>query len=398
MTDSRTEYERWKRAIAGERLPCAVVDLEAFDANVDRALAAVRAAGKTLRVATKSIRAPALVRRVLARGGALCRGLMCFTAAEASWLAAEGFEDLLVAYPTLAPAELDALARAAAAGKKIAIVVDSEAHLLALDRAGRARGAAIPAVIELDVSWRPLPGVHVGARRSPLRTPEDVLRVARAARALPGVELAGLLAYEAHIAGVPDALGPAVRLMKRLARPAAAALRARTVAALAAAGLAPRLVNGGGTGSLETTAREPAITEVSAGSAFLAPHLFDGYRGLGLRPACLFACEAARAPDPGVLTCTGGGYVASGEAGPSRLPLPWLPRGLTLFPREGAGEVQTPLVTARAEPPLALGDPVFFRHAKAGELAERVNELLLVEGERVVARAPTYRGLGQAFL
>jgi D-serine deaminase-like pyridoxal phosphate-dependent protein len=61
--------------------------------------------------------------------------------------------------------------------------------------------------------------------------------------------------------------------------------------------------------------------------------------------------------------------------------------------------VQTPLAVPRGvEAELELGDPVFFRHAKAGELAEHFAEYLLVRGSRIEARAPTYRGLGRCFL
>ena len=47
---------------------------------------------------------------------------------------------------------------------------------------------------------------------------------------------------------------------------------------------------------------------------------------------------------------------------------------------------------------LSLGDPIFMRHSKAGELCERFNTLLLVSDGAVVGEAPTYRGEGQAFL
>ena len=104
-----------------------------------------------------------------------------------------------------------------------------------------------------------------------------------------------------------------------------------------------------------------------------------------------------RKPGDGFVTCHGGGLIASGAAGPDRLPIPTFPEGLSLLPLEGAGEVQTPLRGPGTQL-LSLGDPVFFRHAKAGELAEHFNEYLLVRGERIVARAPTYRGLGKCFL
>jgi D-serine deaminase-like pyridoxal phosphate-dependent protein len=161
----------------------------------------------------------------------------------------------------------------------------------------------------------------------------------------------------------------------------------------------PALFNGGGTGSIDAAAQDPSLSEVTAGSGFLASHLFAGarerYDGLSLRPALSFALQASRRPAPGMVTCLGGGVVASGEAGASRLPVPWLPAGLSLLAQEGAGEVQTPL---RVPPGLdLLGAKIFFRPAKAGEPLERFNELLLVRGEQLEERARTYRGLGFVF-
>jgi D-serine deaminase-like pyridoxal phosphate-dependent protein len=96
------------------------------------------------------------------------------------------------------------------------------------------------------------------------------------------------------------------------------------------------------------------------------------------------------------VTCSGGGYTASGPIDPRRLPSPWLPEGCGLFANEGAGEVQTP-VRMPAGVQLGIGDPLFFRHAKAGELCERFNELLLIQSGRVVDRVTTYRGDGKCF-
>jgi D-serine deaminase-like pyridoxal phosphate-dependent protein len=92
----------------------------------------------------------------------------------------------------------------------------------------------------------------------------------------------------------------------------------------------------------------------------------------------------------------GGGLVASGPAGRDRLPSPWLPEGLHLTALEGAGEVQTPL-TGPGASRLAIGDLVWFRHAKAGELFEHTNDVHLLEGDAFVDRVPTYRGHGLAF-
>jgi D-serine deaminase-like pyridoxal phosphate-dependent protein len=105
-----------------------------------------------------------------------------------------------------------------------------------------------------------------------------------------------------------------------------------------------------------------------------------------------------RVPEPGIVTCQSGGFIASGPPGVEKAPIPFRPAGLRTTKGEGTGEVQTPLVV----PPelrgkLALGDPVFFRPAKAGEIAERFREYLLCRGDEVVGRAPTYRGLGDCF-
>jgi len=383
-----------KRLLADERLPAALVDLDAVDRNVDLLRGIAERQGKTLRIASKSIRHVGLIRRVLERGGPAFQGLMCFTAEEATALADAGLDDLLVAYPTVQRGPLTALGERVARGATIHVVVDHPTHLSALDAAGKAAGATLSAIIELDVSARFMGAVHLGARRSPLRTGADCVALARAAEGLPRVRIGGLMAYEGHIASLVDT--PLHRNFKRLVGPRVARGRAAAVTALRAAGFELPLVNGGGTGSAHRTAAEGCVTEITAGSAFLCPHLFDGFDDLPLEPAAWFALRVCRCSDPKMVTCAGGGYVASGEAGRSRLPIPVLPEGLSLIGLEGAGEVQTPL---RCRGPVPeIGDPVLFRHAKAGELAERFATYLLLREGELVAREPTYRGQGWCFL
>jgi D-serine deaminase-like pyridoxal phosphate-dependent protein len=156
-------------------------------------------------------------------------------------------------------------------------------------------------------------------------------------------------------------------------------------------------VNGGGTGSVESSASERAVTEVAAGSGLFAPALFDAYRRFTPTPAAFFAIPVVRRPEAGVATALGGGYVASGAPGPDRLPEPVYPRGLRLDPREAAGEAQTPLLGSAAAT-LRIGDRIWLRHAKAGELCERFASLFLISGDRVVDEVPTYRGEGCCFL
>jgi D-serine deaminase-like pyridoxal phosphate-dependent protein len=94
----------------------------------------------------------------------------------------------------------------------------------------------------------------------------------------------------------------------------------------------------------------------------------------------------------------GCGYTASGPASSNKLPLPVLPTGLNYLDSEGAGEVQTPLQTPSNIPLLSLGDPVFFQHAKSGELCERFSEILLIKKGKITGKALTYRGEGKTFL
>lgn len=393
---SAERWQRYRGLLDGETLPAALVDLDALDANVARLVGPVRAAKKKVRIATKSIRSPALLRSIATAAGDAVVGLMTYTAAETAFLASEGFDDFLLAYPIARSEEAALVAEVNARGTSCAVVVDDSFHVELLDRAARARGTRVPVVVEVDLALRPVRGTHVGVRRSPLRDARAVIELARRAAGGEGVSFRGIMGYEAQVAGVPDE-SALVRGMKRLSRADVKRSRARIVDALVANHLRPALVNGGGTGSIASSTSEDVVTEVAIGSGFLASHLFDGYDDLALEPAAYFALAVVRRPARDIVTCHGGGFIASGRAGRDRLPIPALPRGLELLPLEGAGEVQTPLRVPRGMS-LALGDPVFFRHAKAGELAEHVNEYLLVRGDRIEGRAATYRGLGKCFL
>jgi D-serine deaminase-like pyridoxal phosphate-dependent protein len=387
-------WESFRRAIADQPLPCALVDLDAFEANTDRLFDVAAAHGKKVRIATKSIRAPELVRRIEARRGRDVCGLMTYTAAETRFLADQGWKDLLLAYPTLAPRDAELLA---GCPDTTSVVVDDPAQLDVL----AAAHARVGVVIEIDMAYRPTDSIHLGVRRSPLRAIDAVLELARAAVAR-GLSFRGIMGYEAQIAGLTDhnrapLMDAAKRALKRLSRRDVERTRAEVVAALRAHGLAPAIVNGGGTGSLSWSSAEVALTEVTAGSGFLCGHLFDHYKDLHVEPAAYYALQVVRRPAPNMVTCHGGGYTASGEIGLDRAPVPSLPPGLRLLPHEGAGEVQTPVLLPRGIE-LRLGDPVFFRHAKSGELAEHFAGYALVRGDRLEGHAPTYRGLGHCFL
>jgi D-serine deaminase-like pyridoxal phosphate-dependent protein len=391
-------YARLEAALSGVEPPFAVVDLDALRANA--AELARRAGGKPIRVASKSVRCRAILRDVLRPPFG---GLMTFTLRESLWLHGDGFEDLLLGYPTVDRGALAQLAALDVATPPV-LMIDSTDHLDVIDAVAppASRARAVRVCLDFDTSLELARGrVRIGPKRSPLRTPEQVAALARAVVARAGFELAGVMGYEGHVAGVGDRppnplVGAGVRAMQRAAVAQVAERRAAVVEAVRAVAPLP-LVNGGGTGSLETTAAEPAVTEVTAGSGLFGPGLFDHYRAFRPRPAALFCLPVVRRPAPGVATVLGGGYPASGPAGRDRLPVPYLPAGLKLTALEGAGEVQTPL-TGRAAGALRPGDRVYLRHAKSGELCERFDTLLLLEGDRVVDEVPTYRGDGRAFL
>jgi D-serine deaminase-like pyridoxal phosphate-dependent protein len=400
---SETAHARLERATEGLRAPFALVDVDAMWANANDMER--RAAAKPIRLASKSVRCRALQERVLARPG--FSGTMAFTLPEALWLASNGTRDVLVAYPT---ADVQALRALAEGDAEVTVMVDGPEQIELIERAlAGSTGARLSVCIDIDTNWRAVGGrVRIGARRSPVRTPSQAAMLAREVLRSERLNLAGIMAYEAQIAGVGDTPPGSplrARAIQAIQSRSARELRGRRAAivesvseTLRQAGAPPlRFVNGGGTGSLESTASEAAVTELAAGSGLYGPTLFDAYSAFTPRPAALFALPIVRRPGPGVVTALGGGYLASGSGDGARLPRPHLPPGLRLDSQEGAGEVQTPLLGPAADG-LAVGDRVYFRHAKAGELCERFDSLHLLEGDRIVDRVPTYRGEGQCFL
>jgi D-serine deaminase-like pyridoxal phosphate-dependent protein len=395
-------HARYEEIFAEVEAPFAFVDLDAMWANAAAMLG--RAGGKPVRVASKSVRSRALLAAILGRDEGFA-GLMTFTLPETLWLAERGFENLLLAYPTADTGALEELALRSVANPAGApiVMVDCTEHLDAIESVLGAGAAPVRVCIDIDAGWWALGGrMKVGPKRSPVHSVEDAVALAREIEKRPQIQLVALMAYEGQIAGVGDQppgrrlRGAAIRFMQRRS---AAELAERRAAIAAAVGEIAELeiVNGGGTGSLELTGVEDAVTEVTAGSGFYAPALFDHYSRFSLTPAAGFALPIVRKPSDGVATALGGGYLASGGGDPARLPVPWLPEGLRLDPEEGAGEVQTPLLGAAARE-LAIGDRVYMRHAKAGELCERFDSLHLVENGEIVEEVPTYRGDGKSFL
>ena len=393
------DYATLAAALADQPLPAAVLDLDRLEANARAMLE--RAGRLPIRLGSKSIRCVDVMKRVMALDPRF-QGLLCYSAREAAWLATQGFDDLLVAYPTVVRDDLEAAALATRAGTKLTLMIDDARQIDAAEQIAREHEVCLSLAIDIDMSSA-FPGLYFGVRRSPIKKAEQAVLLARRIAASNGlVRLRGVMGYEGQIAGLQDDVpkqslkNRLVRWLKQRSIRELSRRRQAIVDALYVAGFTLEFVNGGGTGSLESTADDRSVTEAAAGSGLYSPTLFDHFSHFRHAPALYFALAVARQPRPDIVTCSGGGYIASGPAGDDRVPQPFLPQGLKLLPLEGAGEVQTPVRLPKSVR-LGFGEPVFFRHAKAGELCERFEKILLLRDGKLVGEAPTYRGQGQCF-
>lgn len=406
MDFTNERYATLRELFKGQRLPLAFVDLDSLDANADTAASIAQRADKRLRIGTKSLRCLPLMERVLVHASSCFHGFLTFTAEETEFLAGRGHNDFILAYPTLQPSDLEIMAMLTKRGKQVSVTVDSKQHLDVLERTGRQHGTVLNACLEIDMAYRPLGNdmLHLGLRRSPIRTPEQAIELVKHAKTLSNVSIDSVMGYEGHIAGTSDNVphqavkNALYRTLKNASVRELSSRRDAVIRSVKDAGVDLHLVNGGGSGSLVSTLQDESVTEATIGSGLYASGLFHHFREVKYQPAAFFALQVVRKPKEGMVTCAGGGYIASGAIEKSKLPLPVMPVDLKYVDLEGAGEVQTPLVLSQGCPRLDLGDPVFFQHAKAGELCERFNELLLIQGGKIVDTVKTYRGEGFAFL
>lgn len=391
-------YTYYKQVFANTPMPFAFVDLDLFDENVHQI--ALRAGNKKIRIATKSVRVPKLVERVLQNPA--YQGLMTYSAAETDALAALGFDDFLMGYPCFAERDITTLANLAKQGKTVTLMVDNIAQANQINSVAQKLGIVLGVCIDLDMS-SDFPGIHFGVWRSSLRTAKQAIDLFNQLTQLHNINVEGVMGYEAQIAGLNEDvpgqwfMNNVIRTLKKKSVKEIAQRRTDVLTHIKNQNHTLRLVNGGGTGSLETTKQEPMITEVTVGSGFFAPGVFDHYLAFKHHPAAAFAIEITRKPAPNTYTCLGGGYIASGAVGVAKQPKPYLPVGFELFKDEGTGEVQTPIKYSGVEN-LQHGDPIFFRHGKAGELFERFNDCHLVSQGQIVDTVKSYRGMGYCFL
>ncbi len=379
-------------------LPSLLLDVDALERNIKKI--AAQANGKKIRIATKSIRSVKVLEKIL-KSDPTFQGLMCFTPKEACFLAEKGFDDILLGYPCTDEEALQEIARWNEKGKQIVCMVDTEEQITLLENVAKKYGGFFYVCLDIDMSTTYGP-LHFGVRRSPIQQKEGALKLASHIRHAKNVTLIGIMGYEAQIAGVGDrmpAQGAKNRLvsyLKKRSLPTIEKRRKEIVEALQNEGFSLDIVNGGGTGSLHLTSKETVVTEVTVGSGFYSPLLFDYYRDFQYEPSLYFALPIVRKPTDDIYTCLGGGYVASGPPGKDKIPQPVFPEGGKLLSLEAAGEVQTPVQLKNVE--LQIGDAIVFRAAKAGEICERFNEIICIRNNEIVDHVLTYRGEGGAFL
>jgi D-serine deaminase-like pyridoxal phosphate-dependent protein len=361
-------HERFEAIFGGRQAPFAFLDLDAVWANAADMLR--RSRGKPIRISSRAIRSRPVLERLLDLDPGF-QGTLTYSLPETLWLWERGIRDLVLARPTADRACLTRLARITSEDPEQApvVTVDSTEHLDLIEEAAASFVAPIRVAIDIDLSWRPLGGLFgVGARRSPVRTAEGAVALAQEIDRRDRAKLVGVRAYEAQIAGIGDNVpGKAITnlLVRRMQAASARDVEERRAEIVSALSDVAQLefVNGGGTGSIETTASEWAVTEIGAGSGFSAPVRLDHYRSFRPRPAAMFALPVTR---------------SSGLDGAPREAQQALPR--------------------EAPDRLALGDRVYFRDLRAGELCERFDRVFLVTGTTIRDEVPTYRGERKSFL
>jgi D-serine deaminase-like pyridoxal phosphate-dependent protein len=391
------KYALYKKALESTRLPALILDLDILNRNIEEIK--TRAKGMNIRIASKSVRSLEILKMVLSSSDQF-QGILCFSAEEAIYLSDNELDDLLIAYPTNQTSIIEKVIQKTAIKKNIKLMVDSISHVEKINEIAKKAQVVQPICLEIDMSMN-LPGLNFGVYRSPIKSIEEVIKIGKKIKELENVKLVGVMGYEAQIAGLGDrnpAQGlknPIIRFLKRISIPKIENFRVSTINKIKELGIDLEFVNGGGTGSFESTIKDPSVTEVAMGSGLFSPTLFDYYNNFHYGPALFYGLEIARIPAKGMVTCNGGGYIASGTIGIDKVPTPYLPGGLHLTENEGVGEVQTPLINKGQK--LNLGDPVFFRHSKAAEVCERFNEIRVYSKGEISNKVLTYRGDGQCF-
>ncbi len=377
-------YQYYKNIFKGTPMPFAFVDMDVLDENIIQILK--RAGSKPVRIATKSIRSTYLLEYIL-KSNARFRGLMCYRADEAVALCQKGFDDILMAYPIVHLQDIRNIAVEVKRGKKIVMMTDLPEHVDRIQRVAKELDVELPVCVDLNMSTR-LYGKYFGIYRSSISNTGQLLSYIEKIKESSHVKLLAATGYEAQIAGMPDNLpGSWLRNiltahLKRKSFKAILTRRKEMLNYINEQGVYLEYINGGSTGSLEYSIQDDNLTELAVGSGFYSPYLFDYYNDFRHLPAAWCAFELRHHPEKSIYTGEGEGYVSSGEVGKAKNPLPFLPEGIKVLKSEILGESQISFRYS-GEVNLGIGDPIFMRYAKAGELCDFFSHLYLIRNGKI---------------
>ena len=226
--------------------PALILDLGAFERNLDLMTASL--AGKKIKIRphAKSHKSPDIAKAQMKRGAV---GVCCQKVSEAEALVEGGIPDVLIANEVVGAAKLKRLT-ALAKRAKVAACADDAGNVAQLDAAARAAGVRLDVLVE----------VNVGANRCGIEPGEPAARLAQAIAASKNLRFAGLQAYQGaaqHVRKVED---------RRAAIENACAAVKRTTDLLSKAGIACEKVTGAGTGTYLFEAVSGIYHELQAGS------------------------------------------------------------------------------------------------------------------------------------
>jgi len=228
--------------------PCLILDLDALERNIVKMGDYARAHGMRHRVHGKMHKSVDVAKLQERLGGAV--GVCCQKVSEAEVFARGGIKDVLVSNQVRDPAKIDRLARLPKLGARTIVCVDDVANVADLSAAAVKHGTQLEVFVEIDC----------GAGRCGVKTPEEVVAIAKAVAAAPGLKFTGIQAYQ-------GAMQHMDRYEDRKAKLDAAIAQVKAcVDALEAAGLKPELVSGGGTGSYYFESNSGVYNELQCGS------------------------------------------------------------------------------------------------------------------------------------
>ncbi len=233
-------------ALADVDTPALLLDLDAFERNLDRMDASLKGKSIKLRPHAKSHKCPDIALRQLKRGAV---GVCCQKVSEAEAMVDGGVPDVLIANEVVGAPKLRRLA-ALAKRARIAVCADDAGNVTALDEAARAAGVKLDVLIE----------VNVGANRCGVEPGEPALRLSQAVSRSRNLRFAGLQAYQGaaqHLRKVEE---------RRAAIEAACAQVRETMELLEDARIACERVTGAGTGTYMFEAVSGVYHELQAGS------------------------------------------------------------------------------------------------------------------------------------